>query len=114
MDAQIAFDSETSEPRLKGLNDAKVDLHNWLNSESAHWKQKSEIHWLQDGDRNTRFFHLAKSSIHNHIDSIFVGGNIIEEEVPTSFKCSNLPPPPQMIPSLLWTDLLSLLIKTSN
>lgn len=45
--------------------------------------QKSKIHWLQDGDGNTRFLHLTTKSrsIHNHIDSISVGGNLIEEEV---------------------------------
>ena len=38
LEAQIAFDSDISELLLKGLNDAKDDLHSWLNAESAHWK----------------------------------------------------------------------------
>lgn len=82
MDIQIAFDSNPCDSILSDLNSAKSDLHNWLNVESAHWKQRAKIILLQDGDMNTKFFHLSAKSrgICNRIDRISEGGKLFEEE----------------------------------
>ncbi|KAK3192990.1 hypothetical protein Dsin_024300 [Dipteronia sinensis] len=45
-----------------------------LETEERYWKQRAKVHWLQQGDRNTRFFHStasarrARNRIHGLID----------------------------------------------
>ena len=56
MGLQTAFDDTHYDSILSDLNSAKSNLHNWLNAELVHWKQRAKIKWLQDGDRNTTFF----------------------------------------------------------
>jgi len=33
-----------------------------LIQEDAFWRQCAKVHWLRDGDLNTKFFHAAASS----------------------------------------------------
>ena len=33
-----------------------------LIQEDAFWRQRAKVHWLRDGDLNTKFFHAAASS----------------------------------------------------
>lgn len=82
MAKQSAFEAHRSDPLLQDLNLAKVALHNWLNAEAVHWKQRAKINQLQDGDRNTKFFNLSAKSkgIRKSIDRISIGGIILEEE----------------------------------
>lgn len=56
--AQYQFDSDPSQENQQLLNDAKalavVEIHL---QEEAYWRQKAHLKWLQEGDRNTSFFH---------------------------------------------------------
>ena len=77
---QNAYDLSPLDQLLVDLNSAKTSLHNWLKAEATHWKQKSRVKWLHDGDRNTHFFHLSAKSRgnFNRIDKITVDGSLLD------------------------------------
>lgn len=115
MDSQQAFDSNPSDAILLDPNSDKSSLHNWLKAEFVHWKQRSKISHLQDGDRNTKFFHLSAKStgIINRIDRILVGGNLLKMQARSETKlCSFFPtcasPPPPFLQKAYskWQGLL--------
>lgn len=39
-----------------------VDFNEILKLEEIHWHQKSKVQWLQQGERNTKFFHATTIS----------------------------------------------------
>ena len=81
VEAQSLYDSNPSESLQLDLTTRKSNMHNWLNVESVHWKQKSKIRWLKDGDRNTKFIHMSAKSRNsvNRIDRISIDGIIIDD-----------------------------------
>ncbi|OMO71257.1 reverse transcriptase [Corchorus capsularis] len=51
------------------LTELKVKLWNLYRAEEQAWCQKLRFKWLQEGDRNTRFYHLV-ASVRNRVNCI--------------------------------------------
>ncbi|XP_027083578.1 uncharacterized protein [Coffea arabica] len=70
MAAEAAFDNDNSQQQWLALQEARAVMRQSLVKEEAYWRQNARIKWLQDGDKNSRFFHVvvaerrAKSVIH--------------------------------------------------
>ena len=67
----------SSRETLAKMKDTLWELYR---DEERSWLQKSRLKWLQERDRNTRFFHLATTSRRtgNTINKIVVHGNLID------------------------------------
>ncbi|KAL0298802.1 UNVERIFIED_CONTAM: hypothetical protein Sradi_6540000 [Sesamum radiatum] len=69
-EAEKKFDRDPSEANLIALNKGNAALVHALSLESEYWRQKSNCKWLEDGERNTKYFHSLvkkkrlKSTIH--------------------------------------------------
>eukprot|EP00268_Persea_americana_P012748 TRINITY_DN15455_c2_g1_i1.p4 TRINITY_DN15455_c2_g1~~TRINITY_DN15455_c2_g1_i1.p4 ORF type:complete len:131 (-),score=22.70 TRINITY_DN15455_c2_g1_i1:2068-2460(-) len=60
---------------------AKVELHEALKAQEIHWKQRSRVKWLNEGDQNTKFLNQkgkAQGSI-NKINHISINGSRTED-----------------------------------
>ncbi|XXG56376.1 hypothetical protein AAC387_Pa03g3798 [Persea americana] len=60
----------------------KASLHNYLLLQEIHWRKKSRIRWLKEGNRNTTFFHTAAKSrgVVNCIDKILFDGSWVDDQ----------------------------------
>ncbi len=54
-----------------------------MHQEELYWRQRSRISWLQDGDRNTRYFHAMASQRkrNNHIKSLKNSEGYLVEDI---------------------------------
>ncbi|XP_058770133.1 uncharacterized protein LOC131643821 [Vicia villosa] len=52
--------------------EAQSELNKLLLQEEDYWKQRAKLHWLTEGDRNTRFFHQTATARNKfkHIDML--------------------------------------------
>ena len=54
---QDNLDAGSSDSFHIDLLKPKALLHDRLKQKDTHWSQKSRIRWLQEGDKNSKFFH---------------------------------------------------------
>ena len=43
------------------INSFRSEINNLLDDEKLYWRQRSKVHWLREGDKNTKFFHVQTS-----------------------------------------------------
>jgi endonuclease/exonuclease/phosphatase family metal-dependent hydrolase len=59
MEALRDNQGEAESRRYQELSDRHATL---LVQEEEYWKQRAKMHWLQEGDLNTRFFHMSATA----------------------------------------------------
>lgn len=57
----------------------KVELTNKIHLEAISWKQKAREKWIQEGDKNSKFFHCLASHHRraNYVENLLVNGDFI-------------------------------------
>jgi hypothetical protein len=46
---------------MDNIHQLESNLDNLLNQEETWWAQRAKANWLQQGDKNSKFFHLKAS-----------------------------------------------------
>ena len=57
VDAEMRCEMDDSVMALENLNVVRGKLNHLLQQEEVFWKQRAKVKWIQEGDRNTNFFH---------------------------------------------------------
>ncbi|KAL6493346.1 hypothetical protein OROGR_033105 [Orobanche gracilis] len=79
--AEAIFDGDPSlvnKNNLRSLNDNLIDI---LTMEEMFWKQKTNMKWILEGERNSKFFHdlIKKKRKTNFIHSMVEDGTVLTE-----------------------------------
>lgn len=108
------FDETRSNADLLAIHHAQALYLRTLSKEEAFWKQKARVKWLEDGDRNTNFYHAsfsskrAKLSIHRIKDGAGVwieDLDLIRQNAAAFFQNLLAPPvTPADLPAILGTS----------
>ena len=56
---QDQFDSTGDSTNLMALNECQPKYLKALSDEETYWKQRAHAKWIQEGDRNTKFFYAT-------------------------------------------------------
>lgn len=72
------------------LREVRKEVDDLLEEEDLKWKQRSKEHWLQNGDRNTRYYHLCASQRKRnnqiyHIEAELGGRHLSQDALSASF-----------------------------
>lgn len=54
---EMQLELDPSEENRADLRKAVAELRKYQKYEEEYWKQKANMHWFKEGDRNTKFFH---------------------------------------------------------
>jgi hypothetical protein len=60
----------------------KFKLEKLEEKRNLYWRQRAKVHWLEKGDRNTRFFHQYASEWkrRSHINKLVKDDGVLVEE----------------------------------
>ncbi|KAL0356484.1 UNVERIFIED_CONTAM: Transposon TX1 uncharacterized protein [Sesamum radiatum] len=86
--AEQAYDANPSEANLIAMNRATAELTFALSVEECYWKQKAACRWLEEGEKNTKYFHslVKKKKRKSRIYEIQHNGETLTE--PEEIKAS--------------------------
>ncbi|MQL71420.1 hypothetical protein Taro_003723 [Colocasia esculenta] len=75
--AEVSFDSSPTIYNRESLNRANAHLKYAQRCEEMFWSQKARLQWLDDGDKNTKFFHAIVQSNRrrNYISRLKIDGS---------------------------------------
>lgn len=88
------FDLDPSEKNKENMKKCQEELHRVLAIEEIYWKQKVNCTWIEEGERNTKYFHSLvkkkrlKSWIHeiHHQGDKLTNPNDIENSATSFFQ----------------------------
>lgn len=59
----MLFEEELTIENRIILQKAQAELKKYLRIKEQYWKQKADMTWFSEGDRNTKFFHNQVNGI---------------------------------------------------
>lgn len=83
---QEGVDDASRKERLMILNDLWIEYK----LEERMWLQKSRVRWLNEGDKNTKFFHKVcrTRQSRKNLDHLCFNGEVLKTLVPSRKRCS--------------------------